>query len=399
MQLSSRLGDMKPGVFHALFERRTQLLACNRTIYDLSVGTPAFLPDAHIVHALSEAAADPRQYGYAMAELPELKAAIRSYYADRFGVALSDSEVTSVHGTQEGMAHICWAICDPGDVVLVPDPGYPIFTDGPQLCGANVVTYPLFKEKGYILDFADLSPELCERARVLVVSYPLNPVCARADAAFYRELILFAKKYQITVIHDAAYSDIAFGDEPYPSFLSFPGAMDVGVEFYSLSKTYNFTGARLAFLLGNQRIVQALATIRSQIDYGIFLPIQRAAIAALTGDQSGVKARCQAYQEMAAQLTSGLVACGWPVQASQGTMFLWSGLPYGYRNSLDFTLDLMEETGVIATPGSAFGARGEGHVRFALRTDPSELDKVVAAIAAKREKLEKLAQAAGEEPL
>ncbi len=399
MQLSSRLDELKPGVFHALFERRTRLLARGRTIYDLSVGTPAFLPDPHIVRALSEAAADPREYGYAMSELPELKAAIRGYYANRFGVALSNREVTAVHGTQEGMAHICWAICDPGDVVLVPDPGYPIFSDGPRLCGADVVTYPLFEEKGYVLDFADLSPGLCERAKVIVVSYPLNPVCARADAAFYQELIAFAKKYQITVIHDAAYADIAFSDEPYPSFLSFPGARDIGVEFYSLSKTYNFTGARLAFLLGNERIVQALATIRSQIDYGIFLPIQKAAVAALTGDQSAVKDRCRAYQEMAEQLTAGLAACGWPVKASEGTMFLWSGLPYGYRNSLGFTLDLMEETGVIVTPGSAFGARGEGHVRFALRTDPAELEQVIAAIAAKRGQLEKLAQVAGEVPL
>ena len=235
--------------------------------------------------------------------------------------------------------------------------------------------------------------DVCERAKVLVVSYPLNPVCARADDAFYRELIDFAKKNQIIVVHDAAYADIAFGDEPYPSFLSFPGAKDIGVEFYSLSKTYNFTGARLAFLLGNERIVQALHTIRSQIDYGVFLPIQKAGIAALTGDQYGVKARCRAYQEMATQLTEGLAACGWPIKASQGTMFLWTKLPYGYKNSLQFTLDLMEQTGVIVTPGSAFGERGEGHVRFALRTDPAELDEVIAAISSKRQVLEALAQA------
>ena len=198
------------------------------------------------------------------------------------------------------------------------------------------------------------------------MSYPLNPVCARADDAFYRELIDFAKKNQIIVVHDAAYSDIAFGDEPYPSFLSFPGAKDIGVEFYSLSKTYNFTGARLAFLLGNERIVQALHTIRSQIDYGVFLPIQKAGIAALTGDQYGVKARCRAYQEMATQLTEGLAACGWPIKASQGTMFLWTKLPYGYKNSLQFTLDLMEQQALLHS--DLLWRAGEGHVRFALRT-------------------------------
>ena len=193
MQLSGRMKQARPGIFHTLYEHKTRLINQGRRIYDLSVGTPGFLPDPHITAALSEAAADGAEYGYAMADLPALKAAMQAYYRERFGVVLRSNQLTAVHGTQEGMAHICWAVCDPGDVVLVPDPGYPIFTDGPSLCGAVVETYPLYEEKNYILDFSDLPEALCRRAKVIVVSYPLNPVCAAADADFYERLIRFAK--------------------------------------------------------------------------------------------------------------------------------------------------------------------------------------------------------------
>ncbi|MGI6545763.1 MAG: pyridoxal phosphate-dependent aminotransferase [Fastidiosipilaceae bacterium] len=391
MRLAERMSQTQPGIFHKLYKRKAKLMDEGKTIFDLSVGTPGFLPDGHIVQALSQAAADPDQYGYAMADLPELIDALRHYYHSRFAVELSAEEVTAVHGTQEGMAHICWALCDPGDLVLVPDPGYPIFTDGPELCGARVVPYPLFEEKGYILDFADIPPQTAEQARVIVVSYPLNPVCVAADEDFYPRLIAFAKKYDILVIHDAAYADIAFTAQPYPSFLSFPGAKDVGVEFYSLSKTYNFTGARTAFLVGNETVVRALRTVRSKIDYGIFLPIQKAAAMALRAEQIGVTERKKRYQSMANRLANGLRDCGWPARDSQGTMFLWSGLPYGYQDSLRFTLDLMELTGVIVTPGVAFGERGEGHVRFALRTDMEHLDEIIRVLHANRSKLEELA--------
>ncbi len=399
MRLAERMSQTQPGIFHKLYERKTKLMNDERTIFDLSVGTPGFLPDEHVVQALSRAAADPKQYGYAMTDLPELIDALVHYYRGRFNVKLSDKEVIAVHGTQEGMAHICWALCDPGDLVLVPDPGYPIFTDGPELCGARVVPYPLFEEKGYILDFADIPPQIAEQARVIVVSYPLNPVCVGADKDFYLRLIAFAKRYDILVIHDAAYADISFADQPYPSFLSFPGAKDVGVEFYSLSKTYNFTGARAAFLVGNETVVRAMRTLRSKIDYGVFLPIQKAAAMALRAEQFGVIERKKQYQSMANRLANGLRDCGWPARDSQGTMFLWSGLPYGYQDSLRFTLDLMELTGVIVTPGVAFGERGEGHVRFALRTDMERLDEIIHILHANRSNLEGLAKNENKRPV
>lgn len=380
MKPAKRLGEPTPGIFQELFLRKEALEAEGKTIYDLSVGTPVFPPDEHVIETLSAEAARPEEYGYAMADLPVLTSAIQDYYQERFGVPLSATEITAVHGTQEGMAHIFLAICDPGDLVLVPNPGYPIFSDGPLLCGATVWPYPLYEEKDYVLDFQDIPEDIAQKAKVIIVSYPLNPVCASADADFYERLIHFAKQYDIIVIHDAAYADLAFGETPYPSFLSFEGAKEVGVEFYSLSKTYNYTGARLSFLLGNEMIVQSLKVVRSKMDYGIFRPIQKAGAAALTGSQEPVKVRCRIYEQQARYLADQLRSIGWPVRDSQGTMFLWTGLPFGYTDSNQFVLDLMEETGVIVTPGSAFGSLGEGHVRFALRCSDATLQEVADAI-------------------
>ncbi len=382
IKLAKRMDGFQPGIFNVLDEKKNERLAEGKPVYNLSIGTPDFLPEPHVVEALVKAASVPKNIRYSLGEIPELVEAVQNWYRRRYGVELAPDEFTEVYGSQEGIAHIGWALFDPGDVVLVPDPGYPIFEIGPMLCGANCVHYPLLKENGYLPDLDGIDPDLARRAKAMVVSYPANPVCVTAPDSFYEELIRFAKQYDIIVIHDNAYSEIVYDGRVGKSFLSFPEAKEVGVEFNSLSKTYNLTGARVSFLLGNREIVSALRRLRSQIDYGGYLPAQYAAVAALNGPQDCVERQRQAYQARRDALCGGLRSIGWDVPDSQGSMFVWAPLPEGYHNSVDFCFTLLERTGVLCTPGSAFGPLGEGHVRFALVLPPEKLKEAVASIAA-----------------
>jgi len=383
MKFAKRLDSFEAGIFAVLNDKKQELIDKGMKVYNMSVGTPDFEPATHIMEAVSEAAKKPENYRYSLAELPELLEAVSKHYESRYGVkGLKATEITSIYGSQEGMAHIAWTLCNPGDVILVPDPGYPVFTAGPYLCGADVRTYELREENNYIIEFDRIDPKLADKARFMIVSYPLNPVCAAAPDEMYLELIEFAKKHNIIIIHDNAYSDIIYGGRVGDSFLAFPGAKEVGVEFYSLSKSYNYTGARMSFVVGNEEIVKKFAAMRSQIDYGIFLPVQYGAIAALTGPQDGVKEQCAEYERRNIALSKGLTSIGWTVPESQGTMFSWAPLPRGYESSEAFVLELMEKTGLIVTPGSAFGPRGEGHVRFALVLPVAEINEMVEAVRA-----------------
>ena len=278
------------------------------------------------------------------------------------------------------MAHIALALCDPGDIVLVPNPGYPIFSIGPQLCAAKTETYDLLEENGYLPDLDAIPDEIADRAKYILVSYPLNPVCAAADDAFYLRLIAWAKKHSVIVIHDNAYSDIIFGGRKGTSFLSYPGAGEIGVEFYSLSKSYNMTGARTSLVVGNREIVKVFRDVRSQFDYGMFLPLQYGIAAALTGAQESVRRQCAEYEERMKTLCGSLREIGWNVPDSQGTMFVWAPLPGGYKDSAAFTMELMEKTGVIVTPGASFGSLGEGYVRMALVLPPDKMKKAAEEI-------------------
>lgn len=380
LQFANRLDSFQAGIFAVLNDKKERLIKAGRKVYNLSVGTPDFKPSAHIMEAVSKAALNPDNYKYALTDMPELLDAVCSYYAHRFGVKLKHEEIMAVYGSQEGIAHIGMALADPGDIVLVPNPGYPIFEIGPFLCGAKPVTYPLYRDKGFLLDFSDIPEETAKAAKFMIVSYPLNPVCTVADDAFYESLIAFAKKYDIIILHDNAYSDIIYGGRKGKSFLNYKDAKTVGVEFYSLSKSFNLTGARISFVIGNEKIVSKFRTVRSQIDYGIFLPVQYGAIAALTGPQDGVKAQCAAYEARNKALCHGLRSIGWNVPDSEGTMFVWAPLPKGYTNSEAFVLELMERSGVICVPGSSFGSLGEGYVRFALVYDIEKIKEIVHAI-------------------
>lgn len=368
------------GIFAVLNERKEALLKQGKRIYNLSVGTPDFQPAPHVMEAVSQAAKEPENYKYALTDRPFLLEAVQDFYRQRFGVELLQEEIMTINGSQEGMAHIAWALCDPGDVVLVPNPGYPIFSIGPALCDAQVETYPLYRENGFLPKLSDIPEETARKAKFMLVSYPLNPVCAVADDKFYRELIDFARKYEIIILHDNAYSDIIYGGRKGKSFLSYEGAKEVGVEFYSLSKSYNLTGARISFVLGNREIVDTFRAVRTQIDYGMFLPLQYGAAAALTGPKDGVEVQRREYEERMKALCGGLREIGWEVPDSQGTMFVWAPLPKGYKDSNVFCMELMERAGVICVPGSSFGSLGEGFVRFALVEPVPVMREIVEAV-------------------
>lgn len=377
---SDKAQTFQAGIFAVLNEKKEELIRRGRTVYNLSVGTPDFLPAPHVTEAVANAAKDPENYKYALTDRPFLLEAVRNFYRERFGVELAPEEIMSINGSQEGMAHIAWALCDPGDLVLAPNPGYPIFSIGPSLCGAQVETYPLYRENGFLPKLSDIPEGTARKAKFMLVSYPLNPVCAAADDVFYRELIAFAKKYEVIILHDNAYSDIVYGGRKGRSFLSYEGAKEVGVELYSLSKSYNLTGARISFVVGNREIVDTFRAVRTQIDYGMFLPLQYGAAAALNGPKDGVKAQCLEYESRMKALCGGLRRIGWQVPDGEGTMFVWAPLPEGYENSEAFCVELMERSGVICVPGSSFGSLGEGFVRFALVQPVPVIEEIVEAI-------------------
>jgi len=382
IRFANRMDSFESGIFNVLDDKKNERVAQGKTVYNLSIGTPDFLPEPHIVQALAQAASDPKNYRYALREMPELVDAVQNWYQRRYDVDLDEDELMAVYGSQEGLTHIGWTMCNPGDVVLVPDPGYPIFELGPYLCGARCVHYPLLAENNYLPDLDHFDQATAEKARFMVVSYPANPLGVAAPDGFYPRLIEFAKRNQIVIIHDNAYSEIIFDGRVGKSFLSFEGAKEVGVEFNSLSKTYNLTGARVSFVLGNREVVGAFKRLRSQIDYGMFLPIQYAAAAALNGPQDSVARNRAEYQARRDSLCGGLRSIGWDVPDSQGSMFVWAPLPAGYANSTEFCFELLARTGVLCTPGSAFGPLGEGYVRFALVLPVPVIEKIVSEVKA-----------------
>ena len=380
IEVSKRLEHFQTGIFAALNEKKEELVKSGKKVYNLSVGTPDFPVAEHVRKAILESAAKPEDFHYALRDLPELLEAVKDYYKERFGVEVSTEEIASVNGSQEGIAHIGMALCNPGDVVLLPNPGYPVFEVGGYFGGGELYFYDLKEENQFLPQFDEIPKDIAERAKYIMVSYPYNPVCAVAPKEFYEELIAFAQKYNIIVVHDNAYSDIIFDGAYGGSFLEFPGAKEVGVEFFSLSKSFNLTGARVSFVIGNKKIVDAMKLLRSQYDFGMFQPIQHGAIAALRGPKDDVKEQCRKYQERRDALCGGLRSIGWNVADSKGTMFAWAKIPEGFSSSQEFCMKLMEKTGVICTPGDAFGSMGEGYVRFALVLPVEEIQEMVEVI-------------------
>lgn len=381
MQASQRLDRFGAEVFASLNNKLLVLKAQGKTIYNMSVGTPDFKPYSHVVEALTQAAQDPEMWKYALRDLPELKQAVCDYYERRFGVSgITPSMVQSCNGTQEGVGHLGLALLDPGDTILVPDPCYPVFEAGAKIADAKLEYYPLVAEHNYLPYVAGIDPEVADRAKYMIVSLPANPVGSVGTPEVYEEIIAFAREHDLLIVHDNAYSDIVFDGEPGGSFLQYPGALEVGVEFFSLSKSFNVTGARIGFLVGREDVVSAFAKLRSQIDFGMFFPIQKAAIACLNGPRDEVEAQRLKYQERRDALCDGLEGLGWERPNAHGSMFVWAKLPGGRTDSMAFCEELMEKAGVVVTPGASFGPSGEGHVRMALVLPPDQIALAVEAI-------------------
>lgn len=381
MKFSKRMDNFGEGIFSQLLALKMKRLETGLSVVDLSVGTPNIPPARHIMEAISNAALEPSNYIYSISDTGALTKAVSVWYQNRYGVMVDpDTEVCSLLGSQEGLAHIAMTIADAGDIVLVPDPCYPVFADGPKLAGAKLHYMSQRAENEYLIDVDEIPSPVAKQAKLMIVSYPNNPTTAVAPDSFYRKLIDFAKGNDIIVLHDNAYSELTFDGINCGSFLRFPGAKDVGVEFNSLSKTYGLAGARIGFCIGNRHVVSQLKMLKSNIDYGMFLPIQKGAIAAITGDQSCVSQMRKEYESRRNLLCDGLTKLGWHVHRSPATMFVWAKIPEGYATSSEFCMELVEKAGVLMTPGSAFGPSGEGYVRMALVQSEEKIAHALLAI-------------------
>ena len=376
MYISKLASASGTNILQILETRKCRLAALGTDIINLSAGTPDRPPAAHVMQAIAEASSNPEYYKYTLIDPPALTDAVISWYKTRYNVNLSGDETLSIYGSQEGFAHIFHALCDTGDLVIAGTPGYPIFFYGPLMAGAEIYRTPLLPENNFLIDFDSIPTEIAKKARVIIVCYPSNPLGAVAGRDFYERLIAFAKQYDIAVIHDNAYSEFVHEGQPGGSFLSIPGAKDVGIEFNSLSKSHNLTGLRISFALGNKQIIGAFRKLRTNIDYGLSSLDHAAAIAALTGSQDIVAQNRAAYRERRDAFCAALCENGWKVPMTPASMFTWFPLPDNLRNkttSENFCMDLLEKTGVICVPGSSFGEGGEGWLRFALIQSPERL--------------------------
>jgi len=380
MEFSKKMKYFDINIFSKLEEKKRSIKKAGREVIDLSVGTPDLTPDEHVVAAMKKAAADTDNFKYSLADMPQLIDSVINWYKRRYDVSLEPEQITSVYGSQEGIAHIAFPLCDPGDIVIVPRPSYPVFECGPIMAGAEIYPVPLKQENDFLIDLDAIPDQVADKAKMIIVSYPNNPVTAKAPREFYEKLVYWAKKHDVAVVHDNAYSELVMDGEPGISFLSIPGAMDVGMEFNSLSKSYNLTGLRISFAMGNHEIIRNFRCVRSQIDYGISFPVQIAAMAALDGPQDILDRNRKSYRERRDALCGGLRNIGWNVPNSPSTMFVWAKIPEQYTDSYEFVLELMEKTGVICVPGNSFGVEGEGFVRFALVNDVPVLEHAVELI-------------------
>lgn len=381
MLIANKMNTLCSAIFSQLNAEKLKLMKEGHTLIDFSIGTPDLPPHPKVLKALSKACLKPENYRYAISDTAALIDSVKHWYELRYDVLLESHEIVSLLGSQSGFAEIALCLLNPGDTVLVPSPGYPIFSIAPLLAEAHVVTMPLLEKNNYLIDFEAIDEEVARTAKLMIVSYPNNPTTAIAPYTFYEKLVAFAKKYNIIVLHDNAYSELVFTEETGDSFLSVPGAKDVGIEFNSLSKTYNIPGCRIAFAMGNAKIIDALKTLKSHTDYGMFLPFQEIATLLLDSPKAEVEEVRQTYLRRGTFLIEALNEIGWSIPKASGTMFIWAPLPKGYTSSLDFTYDLLYKAHVMVVPGISFGEEGEGYVRIALVEDEVQMQEAVTRIA------------------
>ncbi|MBI9074851.1 MAG: LL-diaminopimelate aminotransferase [Desulfatibacillum sp.] len=374
---ADRLKQLPPYLFAEIDRKKEEVRAKGVDIIDLGVGDPDLPTPDHIIQALNEAAKDPRYHRYpSYSGMGAFNKAVARFYQKRFGVSLELNEIITLIGSKEGIAHIPLAYINPGDVALVPSPAYPVYQVGVEFCGGTCHIMPLTKENSFLPDLDAIPEDVASKAKLMFINYPNNPTAATADKAFFQKVVAFAKKYKIIVCHDLAYSEMSFDGYSPMSFMEVEGAKDVGIEFHSLSKTYNMTGWRLGFAVGNAEVIGALGKVKSNIDSGAFDAVQMAGIEALDGDQQCVADNSKIYQERRDILMEGFASLGLKCTPPKATFYMWVEVPKGYT-SADFCTKLLTEAGIVATPGNGFGAPGEGYFRMALTQNKYRIAEVV----------------------
>jgi len=378
-KLADRLAQLPPYPFAELDRLKQEAKGTGMDLIDCGVGDPDKPTPPHIINKLKAAAEDSSNHSYpSYVGMPSFRESVARYYKNKFSVDLDPmKEVITLIGSKEGIAHIPLAFVNPGDVVLVPNPGYPVYNVSTLMAGGTPYDMPLLEENNFLPDLKAIPEDVAKKARLMFLNYPNNPTAAVATKEFFEEVVEFAKKYDIIVCHDAAYLDVSFDDYTPLSFLQTPGAMDVGVEFHSLSKTYNMTGWRIAFASGNSDVVAGLGKVKTNVDSGAFQAIQIAGIEALEGDQSSVKEMRSLYMERRDVLVSGLQSLGFEVTSPKSTFYVWTKIPSNFERAADFSAHLLTKGGIVATPGNAFGTHGEGYIRFALTVEKGRMHTLV----------------------
>ena len=370
MEEFSRIQRLPPYVFNITGEMKVKARRRGEDIIDFGMGNPDGATPKHIVDKLVEAALKPPTHRYSVSKgIPRLRKAVCTWYKTRYNVDLDpETEAIVTIGSKEGIAHLCLAILDSRDTVLVPNPSYPIHIYGPVIAGAHVVSVPVHDTDQFLRELEDLIPRMTPRPKALIVNFPSNPTTQCVDLPFLTRLVELAREYGFHLIHDLAYADIAFDGYKPPSVLEVPGAKDVAVEFFTLSKSYNMPGWRVGFMVGNPVLVSALARLKSYFDYGTFTPIQVASIAALDGPQECVAEIVANYKSRRDVLVHGMNKLGWHVEMPKATMFVWAKIPEQFRalGSIEFSKKLLLDAKTAVSPGIGFGEHGDGHVRFAL---------------------------------
>ena len=370
MEEFSRIQRLPAYVFNITGDMKMAARRRGEDIIDFGMGNPDGATPKHIVDKLVEAALKPATHRYSVSKgIPRLRKAICNWYKTRYDVDLNpDTEAIVTIGSKEGIAHLCLAILDSRDTVLVPNPSYPIHIYGPVIAGAHIISVPVHDQEQFLAQLEDLIPRMTPRPKALIVNFPSNPTTECVELPFLTRLVELAREYGFHLIHDLAYADIAFDGYKPPSVLQVPGAKDVAVEFFTMSKSYNMPGWRVGFMVGNPVLVAALARLKSYFDYGTFTPIQVASIQALAGPQECVHEICEIYRKRRDVLVDGLNKMGWPVAMPKATMFVWAKIPEQYRSmgSLEFSKLLLTEAKTAVSPGIGFGDYGDGHVRFSL---------------------------------
>ncbi len=376
-----RLAALPPYLFAEIDRLKQEALRSGKDLIDLGVGDPDLPTPEPIVEALRSAARNPRHHRYPSYEgMEAFREAVAAWYRRRFGVKLDPArEVLTLIGSKEGIGHLPLALLNPGDTALIPDPGYPVYQAGTLFAGGRPVRMRLRRENGFLPELAKIPAATARRARVMFLNYPNNPTAATAEPAFFEEAVRFARRHRIAVCHDAAYSEIAFDGYRAPSFLQTDGAIEVGVEFHSLSKTFNMTGWRIGFVVGNAAAIAALGRLKSNLDSGVFQAVQEAGIAALAMDGGVVEKACAVYRERRDALVRGLQAAGLEVTPPRATFYVWARIPKKYR-SAQFAALLLSRAGIVATPGNGFGPGGEGYVRFTLTVPVERMREAVARL-------------------